>query len=121
MLTKKLNFCKKLLSGDVVLADRGFDISEIVAVNGGVLHILAFTKVKAQLSATEVHKTRESANVRIHVERVIGHVRQKFSILHGTLPFDYLQSHDDESLLLTRIGRTCCALSNLIESVVPFD
>ena len=52
MLTEKSNFCKKLLPGDVVLADRGFDISEIVAVNGRVLQIPAFTKGKVQLSAT---------------------------------------------------------------------
>ena len=39
------------------------------------LHIPAFTKGKDQLSAIEVHETRTTANVRIHVERVIGCVR----------------------------------------------
>ena len=40
------------------------------------LHIPAFTKGKSQLSAMEVTETRTIANVRIHVERVIGNVRQ---------------------------------------------
>ena len=44
------------------------------------LHIPAFTRGKSQLSATEVEETRKIANVRIHVERVIGYVRQKYKI-----------------------------------------
>ena len=48
------------------------------------LQIPAFTKGRSQLSA------RMIANVRIHIERVIGCVRQKYSILWGTLPIDFL-------------------------------
>ena len=90
LLTEKSNLCKHLLPGDVVLADRGFNIAEMVALSGAVLHIPSFTKGKAQLSAAEVHNTRKIANVRIHVERVIGNIQQKYSILHGTLPLDYV-------------------------------
>ena len=50
------------------------------------LHLPAFTKGKDQLSALEVEETLEIAKVRIHVERVIGAVKQKFSILQSTLP-----------------------------------
>ena len=45
------------------------------------LLIPAFTKGKSQLSALEVENTRTIANFCIHVERVIGCVRQKYSIL----------------------------------------
>jgi len=38
----------------------------------------------------EVENTRTLANVRIHVERVIGLVRQKYAILKGTLPVEYV-------------------------------
>ena len=62
---------KKLLPGDVILADRGFDIAESVGTMQVRLHIPAFTKGKSQLSALEVEETRSIANVRIHVERVI--------------------------------------------------
>ena len=57
------------------------------------LHTPAFTKGKAQLTALEVEKTRSIANVRIHVERVIGIVRQN---LQGTLPIDYVSTRAGE-------------------------
>ena len=79
LLTAKSNLCKHLLPGDV-LADQGFDIAEMVAVSGAVIHISSFTKGKVQLSAAEVHNTRKIANFHIHVERVAGNVWQKYSI-----------------------------------------
>ena len=75
-LTEHCGILDKLLPGDVVLADRGFDIKESVGMMQAKLHIPAFTKGKSQLSAMEVTETRTIANVRIHVERVIGNVRQ---------------------------------------------
>ncbi len=72
-----------LIPGDIVFADRGFSISDSVAMMQVSLHIPAFTKSHSQLSAMEVHDTRSIANVRIHVERVIGMIRQKYSILQS--------------------------------------
>ena len=46
--------------------------------------ISPFTKGKNQLSKTEVDNSRQLSRVRIHVERVIGVVRQKFTILEST-------------------------------------
>ena len=121
-LTENCGILNNLLPGDVVLADRGFNISDSVGMQQAHLHIPAFTKGKTQLSAMEVEKTRSIANVRIHVERVIGCVRQKFSILQGTLPIDMvIRRAGEECPLIDRIVRVCCALSNVCNSVVPFD
>ena len=60
-----------MLPGDIVLADHGFDIEEVVAMDGAKLKIPAFTRGKKQLSRQEIETTRHIANVRIHVECVI--------------------------------------------------
>ena len=121
-LTEHSGILKKLLPGDVVLADRGFDISDSVGMRQAKLYIPAFTKGKDQLAAFKVEETRLIANVRIHVERVIGCVRQKFTILKGTLPKDYITRHAAEGCpLIDRIAKVCCALCNVCDSAVPFD
>ena len=66
-LTDHCGILQKLLPGDVVLADRGFDIAESVGMMQAKLHIPAFTRGKQQLSALEIENTRTIANVRIHV------------------------------------------------------
>ena len=53
------------------------------------LHIPAFTKGKTQLIDIEVEETRSIANVRIHVKRVIGLIKQKFPILQSTIPITF--------------------------------
>ena len=86
------------------------------------LHIPSFTRGKKQLSAEDVEETRKFANVRIHVERVIGLVRRKYTILQGTLPIQLLTARRGDDLVPTdKIAIVCCALTNLSESIVPFD
>ena len=86
------------------------------------LHIPSFTKGKDQLSALEVEDTRSIANVRIHVKCVIGAVRQKYSILKGNLPIDFLIKRGQKDIShVDRIVRICCALNNICDSVVPYD
>ena len=90
-LTRESGFLKKLLPGDVVLADRGFDITEDVALMQVSLEIPAFTKGMTQLTPVDIEKTRKLGNLRIHIERVIGATRQRFSILSSTLPIQYMK------------------------------
>lgn len=79
-----------LSQGDVVLADRGFDIADTLSLYCAELHVPAFTKGKKQLSALEIESTRKLANVRIHVERVIGLVRNKYIIMKAVQPIDFV-------------------------------
>lgn len=88
-LTENCGLMNKLLPGDLVMADRGFTIHDIVALKRAELAIPALTKGKSQIDPVDVESTRGIANVRIRVERVIGLLRNKYTILQGTLSTDY--------------------------------
>lgn len=107
------------------MADRGFTITESVGLRNAKLVIPAFTKGKFQLDPVDVEQTRGIANVRIHVERVIGLLKQKFTILEGTLPTDFLicnhENSDRPTALVDHMIRVCAALVNFCPPIVPFD
>lgn len=87
------------------------------------LKIPAFTRGKSQLSGIEVEQTRKIANVRIHVERVIGNIRKKFSLFSATQPIDFVTSPHESKTPLDEVVHVCCALVNvnMCNSVIPFD
>jgi len=121
-LTENSGLLNKLLPGDTVLADRGFDIKDCVGLYCATVTLPAFTRGKKQLSGIEVEQTRRIANIRIHVERVIGNLRQKYSFLSTTQPVDYLLCKPGENVTtLDKIVTVCCSLTNLCNSVVPSD
>ena len=120
-LTENCGFLDKLEPGDCVLADRGFNIADSVASVFASIAIPAFTKGKKQLSPHEIESTRKLANVRIHVERVIGSLRQKYTYLDKVMPVDNLISRPGDVPMLDKEVTVCCALVNMCDSVVPFD
>ena len=124
-LTENCGFLDHLLPGDMVMADRGFTIAESV-LKQAKLVIPAFTKGKSQLGPVDVEKTRGIASVRIHVERVIGLLRRKYTILESTLPTDFLACNltgppESQIPVIDRIVRVCSALVNLCPPIIPFD
>ena len=125
-LTDNCGILKKLVPGDLVMADRGFTIQESLIFHKAELAIPAFTKGKDQLDPVDVEGTRGIANVRIHVERVIGLLRRKYTILSGILPIDFLQcdpngSQEAKIPMIDRIITVCAALTNLCNGIVPLD
>ena len=118
-LTENCGLLDKLLPGDLVMADRGFTISDGVALKHAQLVIPAFTKGKEQLDPIDVEKTRGIAHVRIHFERVIG-------LLENTLTVDLLtcNPHGNPEVqvpMIDRIIRVCSGLVNRCGPIVPFD
>ena len=121
-LTEHCDLLDKLLPGDLILADRGFNIHESAGLYCAEVKLPPFTRGKKQLSKAEVDTGRKLAHVRIHVERVIGLVRQKYSILKSTLPVNFIMCNDGESVCaIDKVALICCALCNLCESVVSFN
>ena len=94
-ITKDGGFYDHLQRGDQVMADRGFQIKEELLLKEKLL----------QMTSAEVKKTKDEANLRIHVERAVNCIKS-FRILENTLPVSLLQHIDD-------ILWTCAALCNL--------
>lgn len=118
------NFLENLDFGDIVLADRGFTVHESVSLRNAELRIPSFLGKRNQLTRLEVEESRELARIRVHVERVIGAIKQRFSVLEGPLPHECLavsDSDDDDDALavIDKMVRVSCALYNSCPSVVP--
>ena len=118
-LTQECGFLDKLTPGDTILADRGFTIEEVVAIHRAKLEIPAFTRRKKQLSQ---RVSQQLSRVRIHVERVIGLIKNKYTILKGPLPVDLLKHQGDENVAnIDEILTICAALCNFSNSIVKID
>ena len=122
-LTEKCGILNKFLPGDLVMADRGFTIYERWFFKSAELVIPTCTKGRSQLDPIDVENTMGIANARIHVERVIGLLRSKYTILQGTLTTDFLMSNKEQHKvpLIDGIIRVCSGLINLCPPIVPFD
>ena len=121
VITQKSGFLDLIDPGDTILADRGFTISEDVQLHGGKLEIPSFTRGKSQLSQKEVEFSQKLARVRIHVERVICLLKNKYTILQGILPITIIRHKNDTEDFsnLDKILVTCAALTNLSACIVP--
>ena len=121
-LTEHCGILNNLLPGDLVLADRGFNIQESIGIYCAEVKLPPFTKGKPQLSQLEVDTAREVAHVWIHVERVIGLLRQKFTYLGGVLPINVIMCDSSSDLsMIDKVVVVCCALCNCCESIIPFE
>ena len=95
---------------------------ELVAECNAQAKLPAFTKGKAQLSAKEVHESRELAHVRNHVDCLIGMVKQKYSILEHVLPISFIKNASTcDVTVADKLMVICCALVNICEPIVPKD
>ena len=112
-LTVRSGLLRHLKYGDLVLADRGFDIVDDLAMVGASLAFPPFTRGKPQLSQREVEFSRQLSNVRIHVQKAIGRIKT-YKILNSTLPIRLIKhDHETEITAIDKIVFVCAALSNL--------
>ena len=118
-LTQESTFLSLLEAGDIVLADRGFTVSEDIALQGARLEIPAFTRGKKQLSQQDVEMSKQLSKVRIHVERVIGLMKNRYTILKGPMPLNIIKHKGDTDVAnIDKILVVCSALTNLGEPIV---
>ena len=90
---------------DEVMADRGFTIREELYLHFCTLSIPPGARLKSQMTSAEVKKTKDVANLRIHVERAINRIKT-FRIFKSVISITMIPQCDD-------IVRTCAGLCNL--------
>ncbi|XP_061168609.1 uncharacterized protein LOC133177716 [Saccostrea echinata] len=76
--------------GDEVMADRGFQIRDLLTLKGAYLNMPPFTNERRNgrgrvLTSKQIIETRKIASLRIHVERAIRRLKS-FKMLGGILP-----------------------------------
>ena len=69
----------------------------------------------------EVETTRKIASVRVHVEQVIGNLKNKYAFLQGPLPLDYLIVKDSDHTTIDKVAVVASALTNICNSIIPFE
>ena len=121
-LTENCGLLRNLLPGDVVLADRGFNIHEAAGMYCAEVKLPPYTRGKKQLSKMEIDVSRQLSRVRIHVEWVIGMLRQKYTILQSILPISLIMCDSESDISsVDKIAVIACTLCNRCDSVVPMD
>ena len=108
-ITKESGLLEMIDYGDNVMADRGFDISNILP-DGVTLNIPPFKGSRSQLIAAETEETARIAAVRIHVERAIGRIKN-YHILDGVIPLSVTPVTD-------QIFNVCSHLTNFVPLLV---
>lgn len=118
-ITKDSGLLSHIEPGTIVLADKGFKMKDSFTMRGAELQLPAFVYKQQQLNPIELEKTRHLANVRIHVERVIGLLKNKYRILQNTFPCNIVfksgVGYVDQIMIV------CCALLNICPSIVPLN
>ena len=89
---------------DSVMADRGFEIQDLLVPKKVSLNIPPFMRCKDQLDPDEEDETRQIATVRIHVERAIERIKN-YNILKQTIPNSMAED-------LNKIWKVCSYLTN---------
>lgn len=106
----KSKFVDCLDPGDLVLADRGFTIHDLVEAKKAHLNIPPFLSGRSNLTAQEEMQTKKIAKQRIYIEHAIGRLK-KFRILQRILP---LQLRTNISQILF----VCACLVNFQKPIV---
>ncbi|XP_059471644.1 uncharacterized protein LOC132205139 [Neocloeon triangulifer] len=95
---------EKLRTGDIVMADRGFDIAKVLEKKGVEVLIPDFLKNKERFSSEELRNSERIAEIRVHVERAIRKIKE-FHILDNTIPITLMP-------MIDRIWICCATLAN---------
>uniref|UniRef100_A0A3B5MKN2 THAP-type domain-containing protein n=1 Tax=Xiphophorus couchianus TaxID=32473 RepID=A0A3B5MKN2_9TELE len=120
LVTESCGYLNNLAPGDAVLANKGFNIEDIVALRGARLIVPVITKGVKQLPHGEITEGKKLLSVRINMDRALGNLMQKYPILRSTFPIKFLLTDQAVKMsTLDKIMRVTCGLCNICNSVRP--
>ena len=102
-------FMEEVRPGECVMADKGFNITDLLTLKHAHLVIPPGRRGAFQMDKKDVLITKDIANRRIHVEQVIGRIKT-FAMLRNEIPINLLHVLDDVFII-------CCALCNLMPPI----
>lgn len=88
----------------------GLNIRDAAGAFCAEVRMPPLTKGKKQLSQCEVDRSCQLSRIRIHVERVIGVLKQKYSLLESTIPINFIMTEDTS--MIDKIATVYSALCN---------
>jgi hypothetical protein len=100
----KSGFLDYIEKGDLILADRGFNISDLLSKKGAKLNIPPFLKGKDHFTLNETQKGKIMTKARIHVERFNQRFK-RFEFLSGCVSQKHLP-------ILSQVIFVACCLAN---------
>ncbi|XP_065077873.1 uncharacterized protein LOC135701089 [Ochlerotatus camptorhynchus] len=111
-------FIDTLEPGDVVIADKGFDISDLISSKGAILNIPTFLRKDSQLNPLDMERDKQITTLRVHVERLIGVLKSKYEYLNGLVKVDSLRRFENSINAVDLAVWVCCILVNFNNSIV---
>lgn len=109
-IIERSELLKMLEPGDSIMADKGFDIEDLLAAYKATLNIPTFFRKRNQISAQTLKKDRKLSSKRVHIERLIG-LAKTYKILKGPL-------NATEIILADDIIFVCFMLCNFRKPIV---
>ncbi|XP_077361811.1 uncharacterized protein LOC144006701 [Festucalex cinctus] len=108
----------KLLPGDLVFPERGFDIGGTEGLRCAEETLPVFIKGPYQLDASDVHSKQTIAGLRMHAKKVFVAIRNKYTMLTEELSDRMLLPCNGEDMtILDKVVSVCCVLHNLCSGV----
>ena len=96
--------------GDEIMADKGFNVEDLMLLYCVTLNIPTFLKKKNRMSGATVRHDRKVSNKRVHIERLIG-LAKTYKILTA-------QMNNVESSLSTQIVSIIAYLCNFHKCII---
>lgn len=110
-ITSKSGLINKLQRGDEVMADRRFNIQDMLASKGVRVNVPPFMNQSGQFTEQEMLVTRRIATLRIHVKRAIERIKN-YHIL------DFIPATLCKSGLIDMIFFVCAMFTNFLPPLV---